>query len=920
MKRTLLRAAVCSAALLLSVVASADPNYIYAMHDPGGEVDMSAMGTKGWIVFTVGIGHNPGDYSGTDYSSYTNNGYGVIVRLNNGYGSDGTLPYQSQYQDFAQRCANYVNASPGCHIWIIGNETNLPREWPGNNGIDENAGEPITVTRYVDCYNRCYTAIKALAGHSTDQIIPAPVGTWAPPYPSKGIECFDDYWVNMLNAIGSTKVNGVAIHAYTHGTDPALVFSEALMGPPYEDIHYNFRVYKDLMNRVPTSMRGVPAYLTETDQNQSWADTNSGWVRNVYSEINSWNQTSGTQKIRCVALFRWQHAGEGDQYYICDRNGVRQDWRDAMTYHYVWNTGVAQNDAGSGGDAGNTHATALAIAPGSYTGYLQKGTDDNDYYKFAVSSGQNIALSMTPPSGADFDIYLYNAAGTQKASSTTRGSGTETINFNADSSGDWRLRVYAYSGTGYYSFSVSVSGGQPGGANLLPTAATYLECGHNNADQRARYISDGNLSTKWCCLHNGISTAGDHWIAWDLGHTATVTGYVVKHASMGGEPTYLNTKTFYIESATSIMGPWTTEFYVDNATTVASNTLTYGTAKNLRFIRLRVTKPNPSADWAVRIPEFEVYGTAGSAQAVKFEAENYDRFYGAVDGTEYHDTDSGNSGGQYRSQNVDIETCSEGTYNVGWTAAGEWLLYPWRPTGTTYTLTIRHAGTSNGTCHLEVDGVNKTGTISLPSTGGWQTWATKTVGSFTTTAAFHDVKLVMDSAGYNINYFTLTPGGGGGPIATEDFESMPSWSSSYDASWGSAAGWAISSGGQSGNFLQCSRGSQGSSAKAKVYTVPQNTNITVSVYAKCPSYGGTYWMECACKLGSQTAQDFDGNPGTWTMIKKFSNDTVNGNGNTWTQYSVSLNTGANTQLTLGYKLGSSGGGGPTVGWDTMAIQ
>ncbi|HPD32420.1 MAG TPA: hypothetical protein PLL20_20700 [Phycisphaerae bacterium] len=154
---------------------------------------------------------------------------------------------------------------------------------------------------------------------------------------------------------------------------------------------------------------------------------------------------------------------------------------------------------------------------------------------------------------------------------------------------------------------------------------------------------------------------------------------------------------------------------------------------------------------------------------------------------------------------------------------------------------------------------------------------------------------------------------------SEDFETMPSWSSSFDGSWGSAATWSIVAGGQSGNALQASRGSQGSSVKAKVYGVTANTNYIVSVYVKCPSFGGTYWCETACKLGSNTAEDFDNNSGTWTMIKKFANDGTNGNGNTWTQYNVALNTGSNTQITLGHKLGSYGGAGPTVQWDTMRI-
>lgn len=156
-------------------------------------------------------------------------------------------------------------------------------------------------------------------------------------------------------------------------------------------------------------------------------------------------------------------------------------------------------------------------------------------------------------------------------------------------------------------------------------------------------------------------------------------------------------------------------------------------------------------------------------------------------------------------------------------------------------------------------------------------------------------------------------------VATQAFSSVPTWASSYDAGWGGSASWSSVAGGQSGNFLQVNRNSQGSSVKTLLYTVPTNTTLTVSVYMKCPSFGGTYWMECACKLGNNTASDFDNNGGTWTMIKKFSNDTTNGNGNTWTKYSTTVSTGASTQLSVGFKLGSSGGGGPTVGWDTLAL-
>lgn len=898
MKRKMLILVACLVVLACAAPVVADPSYIYGFHDPGGEYLMANKNARGWIVFTTEIGSDPNNYSGTDYSAYSNAGYGVIVRLNNGYGSAGTIPYESQYDNFAQRCENYVAASPGVTYWIIGNETNLPREWPGNNNGDASTGEAITVARYVSCYNKCWTKIRESSPSA--KICPSPTGTWAPPYdgtigglPNRGVPGFVDYWVQCLNGIGATKIDGLILHTYTHGCDPALVTSEQKMGWPYETIYYHFRVYKNLMWAIPSGFTTKPVMITESNENvecasggYAWYNSNNGWVRAAYGEINAWNNAN-SQKIRCLALFRWPNVWEGSwNYSISVNQGVIDDFNMALDQKYTW--GSVPSTGTIAGRVVNSGGTGLSGATVSTTtGGYAATTNSTGYYTISsVATGTYSVVAA---------LAGYNSS-TQTGKTVNAGQ-TTTVNFTLTSAG--------------------------GGTNLAPSAAIYLECGHNESSQRGKYLVDGSTSTKWCCLHNGAGTAGDHWVVFDLGNTATINSYVVKHASMGGEATYLNTKTFYIESASSMMGPWTQEFYVDNATTVASNTLTYGTAKNLRYIRLRVTKPNPSADWAVRIPEFEIWGTAGSAQPVTVEAENFDRFYGAVDGTDYHDTETTNQGGAYRTSGVDIETCSEGTYNVGWTGSGEWLMYPFRASTTTYGLSIRYAGTATGTVRLLVDGVDKTGAISLPSTGGWQTWSTVTASNITVTTGWHDIKLMIDSSGFNVNSFTLTPGGGGGTklTYTEAFTSVPSWTSYFDGSWGSAATWSAVAGGQAGNCLQASRSSQGSSSKVKVYNVTAYSSYTVSIYMKCPSYsGGTYWIESACKLGSNTASDFDNNGSTWTMIKKFSNDGTNGNNNTWTQYSTTINTGSSTQLSIGFKHGASACVGPTASWDTLAIQ
>jgi hypothetical protein len=293
------------------------------------------------------------------------------------------------------------------------------------------------------------------------------------------------------------------------------------------------------------------------------------------------------------------------------------------------------------------------------------------------------------------------------------------------------------------------------GTNIALNAVTYLECGHNLASQIGLYAHDGSTSTKWCCLHNGLNTPGEHTLAYDLGSNCLVSGFVVKHASTGGETANFNTKSFVIESAPRLSGPWSEEFSVTNDNKEASNTLIYPTPKVLRYVRLRVTQPNYGVDWAVRIPEFEVWGTAGTPAPVKFEAEDYDSGASAVEGTDYHDTTPGNTGGLYRTQDVDIESCSEGGYNVGWLANGEWMKYRFKGGGT-YRVLFRCDGTQAGSCYLEIDGVNRTGIINIPK-GSWQVWNTFASPPFSISNGNHILKFVVTSGGFNINYFVLEP-------------------------------------------------------------------------------------------------------------------------------------------------------------------
>ena len=313
--------------------------YIFGIHDPGGEQLMADMKRKGWVLITEEVGRNPHDQGGKDYSALQNAGYGVIVRLNHGYANPsfgsypGTIPEADEngqrYQEFAVRCGNFAENSKGCHIWIIANEMNHPNEWPGGPH-----GQMITPEMYADCFKRCYTQIHRRPGHGPDQVVAGAVAPWCANAQYAGNERGDwiRYLADTLTLLGG-KCDAIALHVYTHGYQPARITSFDRMDPPFQDRYYEFRTYRQFMAAIPPSLRGLPVYITETDQNDPWARRDTGWVQAAYAEIDKWNQDAAHQKIRSLLLYRWL---AHDQWSFADIQEIKDDFRAALSNDYRW--------------------------------------------------------------------------------------------------------------------------------------------------------------------------------------------------------------------------------------------------------------------------------------------------------------------------------------------------------------------------------------------------------------------------------------------------------------------------------------------------------------------------------------------------------------------------------------------------------
>ena len=142
-------------------------------------------------------------------------------------------------------------------------------------------------------------------------------------------------------------------------------------------------------------------------------------------------------------------------------------------------------------------------------------------------------------------------------------------------------------------------------------------------------------------------------------------------------------------------------------------------------------------------------GCAVTPSTGRIEAENYNS---------YSDADATNNGNVFRADGVDIEvsTDTDGGFNIGWTAAGEWLQYNVTLEQGTYQVSSRVASLAGGgSFNLLLNGVQfATDTIGL--TGGWQTWQTHSLGTVTVNSTgAHTLRLNITAGNFNLNWINL---------------------------------------------------------------------------------------------------------------------------------------------------------------------
>jgi murein DD-endopeptidase MepM/ murein hydrolase activator NlpD len=281
-------------------------NLLYGIHDREGH---GLLPSGGWCVESLAMSENPHP---TDYTALRAD-INWMPRLNWAHnGKDGTIPASGHWNDYAKRCAAYVLGQRGATHFIIANEPNHANERPN--------GQEISPEAYGDCFNLVYQTIKMARPDA--QILTAGVAPW---YTEDGQPEWLIYLRRMLNRISAC--DGLALHAYTHGADPDLIWSIEKVSGWY----WHFPVIYQQIEAIPTKFAGQPVHITESNQgDNAWIDVDSGWVRNAYQSIDQHNQTKSSHKIQSLSLYRWQ----GDQWALKDKPGVQNDFRQALTLGY----------------------------------------------------------------------------------------------------------------------------------------------------------------------------------------------------------------------------------------------------------------------------------------------------------------------------------------------------------------------------------------------------------------------------------------------------------------------------------------------------------------------------------------------------------------------------------------------------------
>lgn len=237
------------------------------------------------------------------------------------------------------------------------------------------------------------------------------------------------------------------------------------------------------------------------------------------------------------------------------------------------------------------------------------------------------------------------------------------------------------------------------------------------------------------------------WLAYTIDVAATGIYDIVVYGTDGSTGGIFHIEVDGVDKTGDMTVADTGDIWIAEPTYRAGVSLTAGT----HLLKI-VMDQNAAHYWMGNFDYLRIsraYNATAFAIPGAFEAEDFNE---GGEGVAYHDLTSGNSGGAYRTTDVDVSACPAGTqcnHVVGYVVAGEWLEYSINVATTgTYTIAVHAANDiSGGEFSVDIDGVDVSGVLSVANTGsGWTAGPTSKSG-VPLTAGPHVLRIRMVTAG-----------------------------------------------------------------------------------------------------------------------------------------------------------------------------
>jgi hypothetical protein len=175
----------------------------------------------------------------------------------------------------------------------------------------------------------------------------------------------------------------------------------------------------------------------------------------------SWSAASGATSYdadyKLNSSGTWTNAVTGTASTSVNLSGLTAsslyDWRvrtncasGSSAYTQAQFTTLAiSGGCGTAFEPNETQATAATIIAGVANSAAITTSTDIDYFKVVTTATTNNTFSLVGPSGVDYDLTIYNSAGTQIGSSAGS-TATETVSLTNQAAGTYYIKIIGYNG------------------------------------------------------------------------------------------------------------------------------------------------------------------------------------------------------------------------------------------------------------------------------------------------------------------------------------------------------------------------------------------------------------------------------------------------------------------------------------------